>query len=87
MREVFFIVAGVALVGTLVTALLGYVIYPRQVAKETGHRKAARRRGKSSGQSSKHVSPALRSQGFARAMFIVFAAATFVGAFFGLVTP
>ena len=86
MTNVFFIAAAVALVGAAVTGLLGFVVYPRRVAREAGHRKAARRRGGSRGRSSKHVSPAMRSQGFSRAMFIVFAAAVIACGFFGLVS-
>ena len=62
------IVGGAALVGALVSGLLGFIVYPRK----SGSRKK------------RQPSP---QQGFARAMFIIFAACAFVALFFGLLIP
>jgi len=71
MRDAILIVALVALAGTIFTGILGFLVYPAR-ARKGRHRKK------------REPSP---QQGFARAMFIIFAAATLVTLLFGLMMP
>ena len=75
MAQTFLIVAAVAGVGAVISGLLGFVLYPAQTA--------AKRRA---GGSNKKTPPPPR-QGLARALFVIFAATTFLGLFFGLLLP
>ena len=73
MGTVFTIAAGISVIGALIAGVLGFVVYPKQLAHVRKGQKKAH-------------SPVRDKQGLARAMFIVFAAAAFTCGFFGLLT-
>ena len=73
MRSTLLTVALVALVLSLISGVMGFVVYP---AKTKAQRNAT----------GKKVPPPPK-QGFWRAMFIIFIAGAFAGAFFGLLMP
>ena len=73
MRSMFLTVAVIGLVLAAVSGAMGFLVYPAKV----------RARHRVTG---KKVPPPPR-QGFWRAMFVIFVAAAFAGAFFGLLLP
>ena len=73
MKSMFLTVAVVGLALSVICGILGFVVYP---AKAQAKRRAT----------GKKVPPPPR-QGFWRAMFVIFVAATIAGAFFGLLLP
>lgn len=81
------IVALVALLGAVVTGLLGFLYYPAKAKRETGHARAVRKRGGNrGGRRNRARDPELPpEQGMARALFIVFASMALLCGFLWLV--
>lgn len=77
MSDAILIIGLVALAGALVTGVLGFLILPAQSRPRKGVRTPHAR----------HPRRPSARQGFARALFILFAAGAFVTFFFWLVLP
>ncbi len=86
MRDAMLIIAAICAVAAIVSGVLGFLIFPRLVARQAGHERAVHRRSGHKQAGGSHVSKELRGQGLSRAMFIIFAAAAFVSGFFGMLS-